>query len=54
MQSTHVKKVDHISEFPFGIYCDKKKKKCWRYHRFTQVYQKPQSYEVYTVPEIQS
>ena len=24
----------------------KKKKNCWRYHHFTHVYQKPQSYEV--------
>ena len=25
---------------------EKMKKNCWRYHHFTQVYQKPQSYEV--------
>ena len=25
---------------------EKKKKNCWRYHHFTHVYQKPQSYEV--------
>ena len=57
---THMKKVEHTSEFPFGIYWwtvknlknqnfekknEKKKKKCWRYH-FIHVYQKPQSYEV--------
>ena len=59
---THVKKVGHTSEFPFGIYWwtlknlknqnfekmkfEKMKKNCWRYHHFTHVYQKPQSYEV--------
>ena len=25
---------------------NEKKKNCWRYHHFTHVYQKPQSYEV--------
>ena len=50
-------KVGHTSEFPFGIYWwtlknlknqnfEKMKKNCWRYHHFTHVYQKPQSYEV--------
>ena len=56
---THVKKVGQTSEFPFGIYWwtlknqiksefwrNEKKKKCWRYHPFTHVYQGPQSYEV--------
>ena len=54
---THVTKVGHTSEFPFGIYWwslkkpksqnfEKTKKNCWRYHHFTHVYQKPQSYEV--------
>ena len=54
---THVKKVEHSSVFPFGIYWwalknpknqnfEKMKKNCWRYHHFTHVYQKPQSYEV--------
>ena len=56
---THMQKVGHTSEFPFGIYWWtlknlknqnfekkwKKKRKCWRYH-FTHVYQKLQSYEV--------
>ena len=52
-----MKKVEHTSEFPFGIYWwtlknpknqnfEKMKKNCWRYHHFTHVYQKPQSYEV--------
>ena len=49
-----MKKVGHTSEFPFGIYWwtlknlknqnfekKKKKKKCWRYHHFTNVWQKP-------------
>ena len=56
---THVKNVGHTLEFPFGIYWwtlknlknhnfekMKKKKHCWRYHHFTHVYQKQQSYEV--------
>ena len=54
---TYVKKVGHTSEFPFGIYWwtlknlknqifEKTKKNCWRYHHFTNVYQKPQSYKV--------
>ena len=49
--------MGHTSEFPFGIYWwtlknlknqnfEKMKKNCWRYHHFTHVYQKPQSYEV--------
>ena len=49
--------MGHTSEFPFGIYWwslkkpknqnfEKTKKNCWRYHHFTHVYQKPQSYEV--------
>ena len=61
-----MKKVQHTSEFPFGIYWwtlknpknqnfekrkKKEKKKYWRYHHFTHVYQKPQSG---TVPEIRS
>ena len=52
-----MRKVGHTSEFPFGIYWwtlknlknqnfEKMKKNCWRYHHFTHVYQKPQSYEV--------
>ena len=60
---THVKKVGHISEFPFGIYWwtlknpknqnfEKMKKNCWRYHHFTYVNQKPQPWG--TVPDIQS
>ena len=53
-----MKKVGHISKFPFGI-CwwtlknlknqnfDKNwKNKCWRYHHFTHLCQKPQSCEV--------
>ena len=47
---THVKKMGHTSEFPFGIYWwtlknlknqnfEKMKKNCWRYHHFTHVYQ---------------
>ena len=42
---------------PFSTYTPKnlknqdfekiKKKKCWRYHHFTHVYQKPQSYEAW-------
>ena len=54
---TYVKKVGHTSEFCFGIYWwtlknpknqnfEKMKKNYWRYHHFTHVYQKPQSYEV--------
>ena len=56
---THVKKVGLTSEFPFGIYWwtlknpkdhnfEKGKKIIYhqRYHRFTHMYQKPQSYEV--------
>ena len=55
---THVKKVEHTSEFHFGIYwwtlknlkkiriLKKFYKNCWRYHHFTHVYQKPQLYEV--------
>ena len=56
---THVKKMGHTSEFPFDIYLwtlknlkkqnfekKKKKKNCWRYHHFTHMCQKPQSYEV--------
>ena len=54
---THVKKMGHTSEFHFGIYWwtlknlknqnfEKMKKNCWRYHHFTHVYQKPQSYKV--------
>ena len=56
---THVKKMGHTSEFPFDIYWwtlknlknqnfekKKKKKNCWRYHHFTHMCQKPQSYEV--------
>ena len=53
---THVRKVRHTSEIPFGTYWwtlknpknqtfEKMNKNCWRYH-FTHVYQKPQSYEV--------
>ena len=53
---THMKKVGHTSEFSFGIYWwtlkntknqnfEKMKKNCWRYHNFTHVYQKQQSYE---------
>ena len=45
---THVKKVGHTSEFPFGIYLrtlknpkkqnfEKMKKNCWRYHHLTHV-----------------
>ena len=55
-----MKKVGHTSEFPFSIIDElwktrkirilkkekKGKKKCWRYHHFTHVYQKPQSYEI--------
>ena len=52
-----MKKVGHTSEFSFGIYWwtlkntknqnfEKMKKNCWRYHNFTHVYQKQQSYEV--------
>ena len=32
----------------------KNEKNCWRYHHFTIVYQKTQSYEVQLVPEIWS
>ena len=50
-------KVGHTSEFPFGIYCwtlknqknqnfENMKKKSWRYHHFTHVYQKLESYEL--------
>ena len=52
-----MKKVGHTSEYPLGIYWwnlensknqnfQKIKKNCWRYHYFTHVYQKPQSYKV--------
>ena len=57
-----MKKVEHTSGFPFGIYWwtlknhlknqsfvkmkKKNKRNRWRYHHFTDVYQKPQSYEV--------
>ena len=52
-----MKKVGHISEFPCGIYWrtlknlknqnfEKMRKTCWGIHHFTQVYQKPQSYEI--------
>ena len=53
---THVRKVRHTSELPFGTYWwtlknpknqtfEKMNKNCWRYH-FTHVHQKPQSHEV--------
>ena len=55
-----MKKVGHTPEFPFSIIDElwktrkirilkkekKRKKNCWRYHHFTHVYQKPQSYEI--------
>ena len=57
---THVKKVEHSSLFPFGIYWwalknpknqnfEKMKKNCWRYHHFTHVYQKLQSNEIQVI-----
>ena len=57
---THVKKVGHTSEFPFGIYWwtlknskyqnfEDMRKNCQRFHHSTHVYQKPQSYEAHGV-----
>ena len=54
---THVRKMVHTSEFAFSIYWWTlknpkksdfwtKEKICWRYHHFTHVSQKPQSYKV--------
>ena len=54
---THLKKVGHTSRISFWPLLMnfekpeksdfwKNEKNCWRYHHFTYLYQKPQSYEV--------